>query len=304
MQWQRERWAALPDVRYKGITFTMPRELWTLFRENRTLVATLPALAASVIQGWIIAKYGLCVGTTAILHTFNGRLEFNSHVHTMICAGGFHSTSRSWITSVFHDRDRLMKLWRNAVIDLLWRANGARVLRSQMTPKEVEALLTDQRERWWSIKVQSFSSKEHFLRYAGRYVRRPPIAQRRITYIGERSVRFWTKDKKLRRRITVECSLEEFVDRWAQHIPERYRHTMRHFGLFGPRAISQTSTAILSMLGQEQRPRPKRIRWADSLRRDFGVNPLVDSNGNRMRWVRRLPSQATMNPRLRGLQSN
>jgi hypothetical protein len=28
-------------------------------------------------------------------------------------------------------------------------------------------MLTQQENRWWSVKVQSFKSKEHFLRYAG-----------------------------------------------------------------------------------------------------------------------------------------
>ena len=32
VQWLRERWAALPDALYKGITFTMPDLLWPLFR--------------------------------------------------------------------------------------------------------------------------------------------------------------------------------------------------------------------------------------------------------------------------------
>ena len=86
---------------------------------------------------------------------------------------------------------------------------------------ETEALLAQQEVRWWSIKIQSFNSKGRFLRYAGRYVRRPPIAQRRITFIGERSVTFWAKDKKRRCRVNVTCSLEDFIDRWAQHIPER-----------------------------------------------------------------------------------
>jgi Putative transposase len=92
--------------------------------------------------------------------------------------------------------------------------------------------------RWWSIKIQSFEDKWHFLQYAGRYVRRPPIAQRRITWIGNQTVRFWYKDKKLRRRAEVQCSLEEFVDRWTQHIPERYQHAVRSFGLFAPRALA------------------------------------------------------------------
>src|SRR5262249_27401588 len=34
IQWQRERWAALPDVPYKGITFTMPDVLWQIFLAN------------------------------------------------------------------------------------------------------------------------------------------------------------------------------------------------------------------------------------------------------------------------------
>jgi hypothetical protein len=96
-----------------------------------------------------------------------------------------------------------------------------------------------------------FENKWRFLQYAGRYVRRPPIALRRITCITERSVTFWTKDKKLRRRVEVQCSLEEFIDRWAQHIPERYQHAVRSFG-FAPRALRQTSAAIFAILGRSE----------------------------------------------------
>ena len=35
IQWQRERWAALPDTFYKGITFTMPDVLWPFFETTR-----------------------------------------------------------------------------------------------------------------------------------------------------------------------------------------------------------------------------------------------------------------------------
>ena len=84
VQWLRERWAALPDTLYKGITFTMPDSIWPFFRDNPHLAKALSALAAELIQARMSAKYGLRVGVIAILHTFNGRLEFNSHVHTMV----------------------------------------------------------------------------------------------------------------------------------------------------------------------------------------------------------------------------
>jgi len=93
--------------------------------------------------------------------------------------------------------------WRRTVIELLRAALRVWLLQTDTTLYEMETLLAKQEARWWSIKIQSFKSREHFLRYAGRYVRRPPIAQHRITFIGERSVRFWRKDKKQRRRVYV-----------------------------------------------------------------------------------------------------
>jgi hypothetical protein len=288
VQWLRERWAALPDALYKGITLTMPDLLWPLFRDNPPLAKALSALAAEVIQARVSVKYGLRVGVIAILHTFNGELKFNSHVHTMVTGGGLHGSSGIWVSHVYYDRDLLMKSWRKGVIALLRAALRAGQLRTELTVDQMEEMLTQQEKRWWSVRIQSFEDKGHFLQYAGRYVRRPPIAQRRITWIGQRTVRFWFKDKQLRRRVEVQRSLEEFIDRWSQHIPERYQHSVRSFGLFAPRALRQTSAAIFAILGQERRPRPKPRPWADSIKRDFRHDPLLDHIGKRMKWVRML----------------
>jgi hypothetical protein len=271
----------------------MPGLLWPFFHEDPPLAKALSALAAELIQARAGAKYGLRVGVIAILHTFNGKLEFNSHVHTMVTGGGLHGSSYTWISRVYYDRDALMKAWRKAVIALLRAALRAGLLRTELTADQMEDLLTHLEKCWWSIKIQSFEDKGDFLQYAGRYLRRPPIAQRRITWIGEGNVGFWYKDKKLRRRIDVQCSLEEFIDRWAQHIPERYQHAVRSFGLFAPRSLGQTLAAIFVILRQERRPRPKPRSWADSIKRDFGHDPLLDRRGKRMKSVRRLAPKAS-----------
>jgi hypothetical protein len=291
VRWQRERFAALPDVPYKGITFTMPDVLWPLFHDNPHLATALSALAARVIQTRISIRSGLRVGVMAILHTFNGKLEFNSHVHTLVTAGGLYGLSDMWVSTVFYERNRLMEGWRRSVIRLLRTALGCGQLVSSLTADELETLLTEQENRWWSVKIQSYNSKTHFLGYAGRYVRRPPIAQKRITYVDQQIVRFWYKDKRLRRRIDVEVTTEEFVDRWGQHIPERYRHAVRSFGLFAPRATQRTFDAVFAILGQERRPRPKPRPWAESIMRDFKRNPLLDSKGKPMTWTRRIAAK-------------
>jgi hypothetical protein len=142
-----------------------------------------------------------------------------------------------------------------------------------------------------ALRIQSFATKEHFLLYAGRYVRRPPIAQKRITEIMETSVTFWAKDKKLNRRVLVTCSLEDFVDRWSQHIPERYCHSVRSFGLFAPRSMSQNSAVIFHVLGQQRMKRPAHRPWADSIKKYFGRDPLLDPQGNSMSWAGRLAAK-------------
>src|SRR5438128_11182558 len=62
---------------------------------------------ATVIQAHVCAIYSLRVGVIAILHTFNGQLEFNSHVHTMVTAGGLSVYSETWVSSIHYDRDLL-----------------------------------------------------------------------------------------------------------------------------------------------------------------------------------------------------
>ena len=61
-------------------------------------------------------------------------------------------------------------------------------------------LTAGQYERWWNVDVQRCASKDHFIRYAGRYVRRPPLAQYRIIDHTLEEVSFRTQDHKLKER--------------------------------------------------------------------------------------------------------
>jgi Transposase zinc-binding domain/Putative transposase len=159
VQWLRERWAALPDALYKGITFTMPDSLWPFFRDNPPLAKALSALAAELVQARVSAEYGLRAGVIAILHTFNGKLEFNSHVHIMVTGGGLHGSSNIWVSRVYHECDALMKAWRKAVIALIRAALGAGQFRTELTADQIGDLLTHLEKCWWSIKIQSSKTK-------------------------------------------------------------------------------------------------------------------------------------------------
>jgi hypothetical protein len=264
----------------------MPDVLWPFFRDRR-LARLLPVLAAKTVEAWARARFSLKIGVIAIPHTFNGRLEFNAHVHVMVTAGGLETSGR-WLSSVYYDVDALTKYWSRGVIRLLRASFRTGRLATNMRAEQVEQEFLRQENRWWSVKLQSLGSKEQFLRYAGRYARRPPIAQRRITGISKQEITFCAKDRRLRRQVIVRLTPKEFLAAWTQHIPERYEHAVRSFGLFAPRAIGNSAAALFSVLAQSPRRRPTPLSWNSSIKRDFGWDPLIDHKGNRMTWTRRI----------------
>jgi len=286
--WQREQWTALPDMPYAGVILTMPDVLWPIFQQNRHLLYDLPALGAAAIQQWVKARYGVRVLIMVVQHTFGRRLNFNPHLHILVSAGGLQESEGRWIAQLHYEKDALMHMWRYAVITYLREALRAKVLTSDLRAEDLKAVLKTQYERWWNIDIDHFKSKGQFLQYAGRYIRRPPIAQHRFVKITDREVQFWRKDLKEKRRVLTWYSIEEFVATLAEHVPDRYRHAIRYFGLLAPASKGRTSAALFVLLGQKKRPRPPRLSWRSSLRKDFGVDPLVDRRGQSMHWVGRL----------------
>lgn len=288
IQWQRQRWCALPEGRYLGITLTMPNTLWPIFSDNPRLCRKLAEIAARVIVSHARVRNGVEVGAMPVVHTFNGALQFKPHVHTLVMGGGLRTSGSVWQPRVFFNKYELVRSWRRLIITVLRAALESGQLKSGMNHDKLESLLQREEARDWIGHVQAFAKKEKFLRYVGRYVRRPPMAQRRIIAIANGFVWFWHKDKRERRWNRVKYTIEEFINLWSQHIPKRYRHSVRHFGLFSPRLWGQKASAIFAMLGTKQRLRPKRLSWAVAIQQQFGRNPLLDSDGHSLKFLRHI----------------
>ncbi len=287
--WLREQEAFLPEISYAGMVFTMPRSLWLIFQQNRHLLHDLPALEAGVIQDWVRLRYGVRVIILVVAHTFGGDLKFNCHLHILVSGGGLQESEGRWIPRLDFNKDALMRMWRYAVITHLRGALEAQVLKSDLTLQQVKEILKDAYERhpYWITYLDKVVSKSHFVRYAARYIRRPPIASRRLLRLTDRMVEFLAKDTKRRQSVPTSFSPRAFLARLAQHVPTRYGHAIRYFGLSAPRTKGVAWSAMFAILGQQQQPRPLRLSWRNSLRKYFGVDPLIDSRGQMMHWVGR-----------------
>jgi hypothetical protein len=222
-------------------------------------------------------------------HTFGGDLKFNAHLHVLVSSGGLLASEGRWMPRLQFNKRALMRMWRYAVITHLRAALKANVLDSDLNKHDLQALLKTAYERHpvWIIYVAKIVSKSHFLRYAARYVRRPPIASWRLLKVTKREVEFVAKDTKAQRQVRTRCELTNFVRLLAQHVPDNYRKAIRYFGLWAPRAKNQTYYALLLLLGETRRHRPQRLSWRSSILKYFGRDPMIDSHGQQMYWVRR-----------------
>ncbi|HWF04366.1 MAG TPA: transposase [Candidatus Angelobacter sp.] len=280
--------ASVADIKYSELCFTMPNVLWPHFARDRQLLIDVAALAASVIRRWVYASYGVVPLIMVIPHTFGRRLNFHPHLHILVSAGGLDKQENRWINFRYFDKYTLMYWWRFAVS----RYMAAAVVANDKESGELNETFNRQSKRPWNIHIKRFSSKSHFLRYAGRYLRRPPIAEHRIINVTDTHVEYWANDLRLKAWVRITVSVEEFLALLTQHIPDRYVNGIHYFGLLSPRAKHQLSANVFALLGQEQKSRPKRLAWASSIERDFNYNPLIDRRGQRMRWVGRQACQS------------
>lgn len=167
------------------------------------------------------------------------------------------------------------------------------VLRSGFSTSELRTILDAQYRRKWNINVSRTMSKAHFLKYVGRYVRRPAVAQHRLTRITDQEVEYLAKDTRSKQLARVRHSNEEFVAILKEQVPDRGRHAMRYFGLLAPRSKASTWATVFVLLKQKQRPHPRQLSWRWLRRTTFGIDPLLDSFGQQMRWVGRLSPVAS-----------
>ena len=254
-----------------GITLTIPIEFRTILQPNSHLLHGVPAMGAEAIIQWAKARYGVRLLVLVVQQTFGGLLNFVPHLHVMVSAGGLQESTNRWIHFLKFDEEELMRAWRYAFIAFLAEACKRNILRSAPSSEELFNMFRTNHKRRWNVFISRRGSKTDRLKHDGRYVRRPPIAQHRLTRVGKHEVEYLAKDTRNKKFVLKRYSNEEFVNILMQHVPDRGRHAMRYFGLLSPRSKARLWAAIFALLGQQQHPHPPRSSWRWLSLKTFGT---------------------------------
>ncbi len=289
--WAEALGATIPQIPYREINLTMPQVFWPLFQQNRHLLNDLPAVGANAIEYWARARYGVGVILMVVPQTYGGFLNFYPHLHTLVSAGGLEEFRARWVRDLkFAEKEHkheLMLAWRFALLAYLDAAIEANLLNSELSGAELALVLEIEAQRNWNIFVGRKFSKESLIAHIGRYIRKPPIAQYRLSRLSAEEVQYDVKDTRNKCLKEVKYTNREFLALLLPHVADRYCNSMHYFGLLSPRS-RRLLPVVFDLLQQQMNPKPARLGYALDLYRTFGTNPLIGRDGSLLERIGRL----------------
>lgn len=228
-----DKWAAgvadgLFDVVHRHCVFTISDALWSVFRENRLLLKELMDCCIKAVEKTMRNKMGRNVkpGIVAVLHTYGKDLKFNPHVHCLVTEGGA-KINGEWVDVTFFPFELLRKYWQYAVLKMLKR----KLPKTKESKQFIDSLFTKHSKGFYVRATDRIKSKEEIVRYIGRYIRHPAIAESRIdSYDGEKVTFHYIDNDDAKHFVTM--TVEEFIAAVIGHIPDRHFKVIRYYGIY------------------------------------------------------------------------
>jgi hypothetical protein len=245
---EAQRELLLP-VPYFMLTFTLPAELRELARHNQKMIYNL-LFCASADAAQKLAKdprfVGGQIGLVGVLHTWTRNLAYHPHIHYLAPGGGLVSDGSLWRparSDFFLPVRALSKLFRAA----FRRGLQKTALFAQVTPAVWR--------KDWVVHCKPVGNGQAALKYLAPYIYRVAISNRRLISIDHRgsletsqvTFQYRTSDTGQLKFCTL--SVENFIQRFLQHVLPHGFLKVRYFGFFGA-TLRPKLTALQQSLGK------------------------------------------------------
>jgi len=242
--WLEARQKELLPVEYAHSVFTLPHILNDLILCNKKIL--LKALFKAVKDTLFVfasdPQYGLVgqLGFTAVLHTWERKLNAHFHLHCVIPAGVLDEPNQQWIQAKYKflfPVTAMSKVFRGKYLELLKQARKEGELEF---PGKTEYLAKDESfaglllecysKEWVVYSKRPFKSPKHVFDYLGRYTHKVAISNHRIISTEAGRVKFKYFDRETGQEYKVNLTTRQFVSRFLLHTLPSGFAKIRHFG--------------------------------------------------------------------------
>jgi hypothetical protein len=247
--WLKVQQELLLNVPYFFLTFTLPSGLRDLVRANqKALYALLFQASAEAAQKLALdPRYiGGQIGLVGILHTWTRNLIFHPHVHYLAPAGGLHSDGKTWLSArqgFFLPVRALSKLFRAAFRRGLQKTKLFENVPSKVWTQE------------WVVHCKPVGDGHAALKYLAPYIHRVAISNRRLIAFDDRGsmersqVTFQYRTSDTGQLKTCTLSVEQFFQRFLQHVLPHAFVKVRYYGFFGA-SVRRKLADLQKLLGK------------------------------------------------------
>ena len=254
--WLQVQQELLLPVPYFFLTFTLPSELRTLVRANQKALYSL-LFQASAEAAQKLARdpryIGGQIGLVGVLHTWTRNLIFHPHVHYLAPGGGLHSDGKTWLPA---RRGFFLPV---RALSKLFRAGFRRGLQKTNLFEQVPSKVWTQA---WVVHCQPVADGQAALKYLAPYIHRVAISNRRLLAFEDRgsmessqvTFQYRASDTGQLKKCTL--AVEQFFQRFLQHVLPQAFVKVRYFGFFGASVRSKLA-ALQQRFGSQVHDSPE-----------------------------------------------
>ncbi len=239
-KWMEKQAACILPVPYFHIVFTLPRPLARIALQNRKTVFNILFRTAAETLKTISAdprRFGARIGGTAVLHTWNQKMEWHPHLHCLVPNGGFDVGTGQWKAgsdSFFAPVKVLASFFRRRVLEELAKAHARQELEfhgsiahlacPRACPRAFARVLKQARKLNWNVYAKPpFNGPAAVIRYLSRYTHRIAISDARILSLDDDTVTFRCRKPTAKAGDrpsygTMTLSVDQFIRRYGNRM--------------------------------------------------------------------------------------
>jgi hypothetical protein len=230
-RWAEHQQHKLVNAPYFLVTFTLPAQLRDCFLGPLAKPAydLFFTAASGALAEKLAADKNLLAATngfTALLHTWNQRLEFHPHIHCLVPGAGLDAQGH-YVQVKTPDYLLFLPHLQSA-----FRQHFYQALKAHDWQVDPQVWSKD-----WGVHIQPAGSGVAAVRYLSTYVARTAIHDARMVALTDKEVSFLWKDRSDHNRTKLQTlSGVEFVRRYLRHVLPTGLRSVRYYGFCHPTA--------------------------------------------------------------------
>jgi len=239
------------NIFHRHLVFGIPDMLWKYFQFDRRLSKVLMDIAYKTIREVFskMKRKDLIPGVVEAFHPFGKDLKNQPHTHMLVTEGGFDINGAFVQLGNYIPYNSLHKTWEYNILKKL--------------KKLLPIGIVDEAYRKYPngfcvyVREDRISSRKGLVKYIGRYVRHPAIANSRITAYNKEAVRFYYEDHEKNKNYKI-MLVHDFISAIIQHVPEKNQKLIRYYGYYSRRknkCLKSSITKLISVKSTESSER-------------------------------------------------